>query len=328
VEGRLHATKALTRGLLSYVWPAAHFTARRDTTDYARYCYSVWLRHIVLAYRHGLRKYPHTLLELGPGASLGVGLAALVSGAAKYYALDVERGVDAERELDVFDRLVELFCARAPIPGEGEFPLVQPRLEVWDFPAFVLESGALEQALTPSRLCELRAQLAQIDHGCSRIQYAVGLDAQHSIPEESVDFVISQAVMERVEDLGHAYRAIALWLTPGGFCSHSIDFGEPLTSAFWNSNWSRSELLWALMRGRQASWSNREPHSAHIQCMGAAGLRIVADLVVKDTGGLPRERLAARYRSLDENDLFTRSAYILAAKPMKADCGDRRNSKD
>jgi SAM-dependent methyltransferase len=258
-------------------------------------------------------------LELGPGASLGVGLAALVSGAARYYALDVERGVDARRELGVFDRLVELFRTRAPVPGPEEFLLVRPSLEVWDFPAFVLESSALEQALAPPRLRELRAQLAQLDHGCSVIRYTVGLDAQQNIPEESVDFVISQAVMERVNDLPRAYRTIARLLRPGGLSSHSIDFGEPLISAFWNGNWARSELLWALMRGRQTSWNNREPHSAHIQYMCAAGLRIVADLVVKDTSGLPRERLAARYRSLDDNDLLTRSAYILAAKPMKAD---------
>jgi SAM-dependent methyltransferase len=303
---------------LSYVWPAAaRLTMQHDATDYARYCYSVWLRHMVLAYRHGLRRYPQTVLELGPGASLGVGLAALISGAARYYALDVERGVDTERELGVFDRVVELFRRRELIPGPEEFPLVQPTLEAWDFPAFVFESAALEEALAPLRLRNLRTHLTQPETRCSPVRYTVGWDAGQSVPEEGIDFVISQAVMERVEDLPRAYRAIARWLRPGGFTSHSIDFGEPLTSGFWNGNWARSDLTWRLMRGRQKSWSNREPHSAHIRCMTAQGLRIVANLAVEDSSGLPRERLATRYQGLDEEDLRTRSAYILALKPVK-----------
>ena len=287
----------------------------RDSTDYARYCYSVWLRHLVLAYENGLRSYPKVILELGPGASLGVGLAALVAGADRYYGLDIERGVDAVRDLGVFDRLVELFRRREPIPGREEFPLVQPSLESWKFPAFVFEDGSLERALVPERLHDLRLQVARCEQGCSDLCYVVGSNAGQNIPEQAVDFVISQAVMERVKDLERAYRTIAHWLRPGGFSSHAIDFAEPLTSIFWNGNWARSDLIWGLMQGRRASWSNREPHSTHIQCMNAAGLHILTDVVSKDRGGLPRERLRARYRSLDQEDLLTRSAYILALKP-------------
>src|SRR5689334_3926898 len=47
----------------------------------ARYCYSVWLRHLSMAARLGLNTDPKDVAELGPGHSIGVGLAALLSGA-------------------------------------------------------------------------------------------------------------------------------------------------------------------------------------------------------------------------------------------------------
>jgi len=56
---------------------------RTTGTASARYCYSVWLRHLVMAFQNGLRTFPETIVELGPGPSLGTGLASLISGANK-----------------------------------------------------------------------------------------------------------------------------------------------------------------------------------------------------------------------------------------------------
>lgn len=44
----------------------------------ARYCYFVWLRHLVKAYENGLKTRFNRVAELGPGDSLGVGLAAMI----------------------------------------------------------------------------------------------------------------------------------------------------------------------------------------------------------------------------------------------------------
>ena len=107
---------------------AAVFGRGGGDTNSARYCYSVWLRHLVSAFANGLQAHPRTVAELGPGDSLGVGLAALVSGADRYHAFDVVRHAQVERNQAVLDELVELFRARAGIPGEAEFPEAQPLL--------------------------------------------------------------------------------------------------------------------------------------------------------------------------------------------------------
>jgi len=102
--------------------------ARTGGTDSARYCYSVWLRHLVMAHRNGYLTHPLTVAELGPGDSIGVGLAALISGSNLYFGFDVVNYTSLQKNLSIFEELVSLFESRANIPGPEEFPAVKPYL--------------------------------------------------------------------------------------------------------------------------------------------------------------------------------------------------------
>ena len=79
--------------------------------------YSVWLRHLVKLKEAGSKNIPKRIIELGPGDSLGVGLAALLSGSDQYTALDVHKYSDIKSNLKIFDELIELFKKREPIPN-------------------------------------------------------------------------------------------------------------------------------------------------------------------------------------------------------------------
>jgi hypothetical protein len=69
--GPMQYTRRLLMGLATYL-PGGPRLAVKSTggTVSARYCYLVWLRHLVLAERSGLSTNPTVVAELGPGDSL------------------------------------------------------------------------------------------------------------------------------------------------------------------------------------------------------------------------------------------------------------------
>src|SRR5687767_8607400 len=132
----------ITKGMLTYVpllnaWRKHHATS--GGTDSSRYCYSVWLRHLARLYRYGFKITGARVGELGPGDSIGIGLAALISGATRYVGLDIVP-FSAKTDLEtIFKELVQLYSRREPIPDNNEFPRVRPRLESYEFPSYLID---------------------------------------------------------------------------------------------------------------------------------------------------------------------------------------------
>jgi len=307
--------KPLLFGLATVV-PGVYAALSRPTggTDSARYCYTVWLRHLVTARTHGLERHPAVVAEMGPGDSLGVGLAALISGADRYYAVDVVQRANVSICLRVFDDLVDLFDRRATLPDEREYPRVRPRLASYEFPIELFPADALARALDPGRLADLRAAVAALGTAGSVITYVDPTRAE-VIPTGTVDLVISQGVLEYPEDLCETHRQIAGWLRPGGVASHAIDFGAHQTSNAWDGHWTISDFGWACLRGRQPYFLNRTPHSGHVDAVRSAGLAIVCDDVEIQAPEAPRAALAPKFARLSEADRSSRSAFIQTRKP-------------
>ena len=197
------------------------FIGTGGSINFARSCYSVWLRHLVMSYKNGLlTRLPGCIAELGPGESLGVGLAALLSGANKYYALDVVNHSNINQNIKTLDELVDLFINREDIPDEIEFPGLKPELDRYKFPEYILTQKRLKETLSPSRIDTIRNELISLNEinetNKTYISYFVPWSDSSVIKENSVDMILSQAVMEHVDDLKIAYPAMYLWLKPGG----------------------------------------------------------------------------------------------------------------
>jgi SAM-dependent methyltransferase len=284
-------------------------------TGSARYCYSVWLRHLVMASRNGLPVLPDVVAELGPGYSIGVGLAALISGSSRYYGLDVVEYASSGRNIEVFDELVDLFTRRENIPDEKEFPLLQPRLESHEFPADILTEERLKQALAGDRIASLKEKLFRIGRGGDNtIRYIVPWDDDKVIIGESVDMIFSQSVLEHVENLGTAYRAQYRWLRPHGFVSHSIDFKSHGLARRWNGHWQYSRLAWTILRGNRPYLINRQPRSTHKKLLTKSGFKIIGEIKTVDTNEIPRDRFASPWRDLARDDLTCSGVFIQAVK--------------
>ena len=151
----------ILKGLGSYVLPAGLYHRHLSGTADARYCYSVILRHLVLLEANGGNADPRHIAELGPGFSIGIGLAALIAGADRYDGFDTKSFDIVEPTRRVFEDLIKLFEARAPIPDESELPQIKPRLDDYRFPAHILTEDRLARALEPERLAPLSCSAAR-----------------------------------------------------------------------------------------------------------------------------------------------------------------------
>jgi SAM-dependent methyltransferase len=303
----------ITKGLASFVLPAALTNRGGGRTHSARYCYSVYLRHLVKLAEAGLPTAPRAVAEIGPGESIGTGLAALIAGAERYVGLDVKHYALRPDTLALFDELVELFRERAPIPGGDEFPTIKPELKDDAFPSRILGAERMMRALDRARLGNLRARIERGGEDSPLGHIAPWHDAG-SIEPGALDWIFSQAVMEHVDDLALTYRACREWLKPGGVMSHQIDMKSHGTAEAWNGHWAYSDAMWRVVRGRRLYLINRAPASAHRAAMAAAGFTIATDQPVIRRDGLPKARLAARYREMSDDDAVTAGLFVIARR--------------
>jgi len=310
--------RPILRGIKSYLPFSSATPSGTGGTISARYCYGVWLRHQVTLFENGLDSHPQVVAELGPGDSLGIGLAALLSGVQRYIALDVVAHAAPDRNLTVFDELTALFRDRAAIPDDVEFPQVHPRLKSYDFPAHMLDDERLQRALAPDRIQKIRRDLASLYHpgDATSVNYICPWSDADAVQAGSVDIVFSQAVLEHVDDIRFTYNACYRWLKPGGAMSHQIDFKSHGITDEWNGQWGYPDWLWTITRGRKPYFINREPLSSHLSAIQEAGFELIGVLPVRKAGGIGRSELAGRFRTLSDDDLSTASAHVLARKPI------------
>lgn len=310
------AYRQLVKGLLTWL-PGLSRLSMYGTggSTSARYCYSVWLRHLVKAGEKGLTTIPGVVAELGPGDSLGLGLAALLSGADTYHAFDVVAYAQSARNRQILMELSALFKARAAIPDEGEFPEVKPRLDSYEFPSHILTEAVLERALSPGRLEALQGALARLGaYRGIQISYSAPWYDPDIMETRALDLVFSQAVLEHIDDLELTYGALHRWLKPGGLMSHQIDFRCHGTAGAWNGHWTYTDTFWRLLRGKRPYLLNRAPYSVHLALMESQGFEVLDELLVKKPNDLARRQLAPPYRQLSEEDLTTSGAFMLVRK--------------
>jgi SAM-dependent methyltransferase len=303
----------MLKGMLTWLPVLNAWRVRRASTegsDSPRYCYSVWLRHLVTLDLYGFWIKGAKIGELGPGDSIGVGLAALLSGATRYVGLDLvpfAGRADVER---VFDTLVELFSRWEAIPDHNEFPHLRPRLPSYEFPGHLIDWVDFAE-----RAERVRRELATGVNNGLLVGYRAPWTSPDDIAVASLDLIFSQAVLEHVDALEEAYQAMFAWLKPGGYASHVIDFSAHHLSPFWNGHWAYSNGEWRLVRGRREFLLNREPLSTHLACAKKVGFEVLLLRQEYSSGGLNMDALSRRFQSFSAEDVQTCGAVLLLRKP-------------
>lgn len=302
----------ILKGMLTWVpllnaWRLSR--AATGGTDSPRYCYSVWLRHLVTLDQHGFRIQGTQIGELGPGDSIGIGLAALLSGAARYVGLDIapfSAKADLER---IFDELMQMYSRREPIPDHNEFPLVRPTLDSYEFP-----NHLIDWTYFADRTKRIRGELVTGVNSGQFVGYRSSWTSPDDIVVASLDLVFSQAVLEHVDALQETYQDMFAWLKPGGYASHRIGLDAHHLSPFWNGHWAYKDLEWRLVRGNREFLLNREPLSTHLDCAQKSGFEVLQVMQDYDDDGLAVRFLAPRFRRISTEDRRTRGAMLILRK--------------
>jgi hypothetical protein len=247
---RKEKIKPIIKGLILHIPLLKRIKSyRTGGTIESRYCYSIWLRHLKM-FNSVCNNIPKKVAELGPGDSLGIGFAALLSGCQSIIALDLIKYWDVKRNLKIFDELVILFKNKAPIPDNREYPKVLPQLNNYDFPNNIITDELLKESLSDERIDVIREEIKNIDNPQNiHIKYYIPWDDNNIIRPNTIDFVYSQAVMEHVENADGTYDAIYKWLKKGGVMSHTIDFTSHGTTKSWNGYRTYSEFEWKIVKG-------------------------------------------------------------------------------
>lgn len=310
--------KSLVRGLASICPIIYHLLPVRtgSNVNMARYCYAVWLRHLIKAHEAGMTNVPVTVAELGPGESLGVGLAALITGCEKYLAFDIVSFADLKDHQPLFDELVELFLSNAIMPSDEEFPKLYPKVAFIVQPQNIFGKKHWYHALASERIQQLRNRLF-VDVSDCPISYVVPWTGKDQVQPCSVDLILSHAVLEYIENLSDTHRILFSWLKPGGFASHQIDLSAHQTANRWNGHLTYPSFVWRLMRGCQPYWLNRFTCGYHLENITNVGFCIRRFDSVRRNSDVRRKELASNFQEMSDDDLCVANAFIQVQKPIK-----------
>jgi hypothetical protein len=293
------------------------FNQRTGGSCNARYCYSVWLRHLIISYERGLNSIPKIVAELGPGDSLGAGIAALISGAEKYYPLDIKKYSNEHANLKMLEELVGLFTKKSDIPDDIEFPELRPLLKSYKFPDHIFTKSYLAEILDGSRLSEIEKAIRSMNESKpynKMIYYQVPWDRFKHIEDGTIDMIFSQAVLQDVHNLDYVYKKIWELLKPNGFHSHDIGFKSCGTADSWFGHWLYTDREWKIVRGRMKQYINREPYSTHRKLLLDNKFKIVEEQKRFAKSTLDKQKLPVRFKTMENEDLITYSVFVQAIK--------------
>lgn len=271
--------RAIATGLLS-CWPGLFdwWDKRRPMGNTASSAYSrgVWRHHAANAAVAGVT-WPRAVGELGPGASLGACIAALLDGVERAVGLDAGQYADPEANLRVLAELLE-----------ADSRPVDPALS-----QSVAAAGGPHETV---------------------LRYAAPWTDPDICAAGSLDIVFSHSVMEHVDDPALTYRACALWLRPGGVMSHKIDHSSHGLTRSWNGHYGLSARVWAVIYGRRPYLLNRMRPRDHLALIRAAGFEILPEsrFVIDDAGRQSEIGLNDPW----PDDLLIRTSDIIARKPV------------
>jgi hypothetical protein len=221
------------------------------------------------------------VMEIGPGDSLFSAMIARAFGASGVYLVDV---------------------------GDFACKDLRPYLHMEDF--------LRNRGLTPPILHELRT-LPDLLKTCNAKYMTSGIESLRSIPDQSVDFIWSQAVLEHIrrsefEDTIREFRRI---IRDDGMASHSIDLRDHLGGTLNNLRFS--DRIWESdFMVRSGFYTNRIRYSEMLRLFEKMNFE-AKTTVARRWGTLPtpRNKFSAGFKQFSDAELCV-SVFDVILRPV------------
>lgn len=280
-------------------------------SDDSRYCYTFLLRHLYyLNMNYGVNKLPDSILEIGPGDSIGSGILALLMGVNNYAAIDAVEHSNNERNLRILNDLYLLLLNTEYIPDNKEFPEVFPYLDDYKFPEFIKMNLPSKEEIGLRKTEIEKALYNQSD--LIKINYISNWNIKELHLNEEFGLIYSQAVMEHIEDINSTYLFFYNWLKAGGYISHTIDYRSHGESDKWNGHWEINDILWKIILKGYGYCINRKPHSYHINIVKKY-FKDLKVMVKYDESGIKRTN-KRKYSDFADEDFIISTSFIQGVK--------------
>jgi SAM-dependent methyltransferase len=312
---------ALTKGIATRV-PLLYrvFGQRHTNLDLseatADYSYSVWIKHLAKLHETAACGVPEVIAEVGPGDTLGTGVAALLSGATRYIGVDMLPFARTGPTIEVAQGLIPLFATRRPCEGEG-LPPFRHILDKNGFLSSVLTDDLLSRSLDPSRVRAILEDVSSVVRGVipknGFVTYVAPF-TEGAIPTASVDFLLSHSVLEHVSDPKKSMRMFHKWLKPGAIMSHLFDLRSHGITRAWDGHRAFGEAAWSLVVGARPFLINRLPFADIVNIIECSGFRILLALRHYCEPTLSRNQLAKLWRHQSDEELSTDGGFIQAQR--------------
>ena len=308
----------IVKGATTFVPGVTSYLEKRNlggSTHCASYCYSLWLKHLTLSTAAGLPAIPYTFGELGPGASLGVGIASLLCGSTKYYALDLKSYANTEENLRILEELLVMLQERRPRPTKG-WPDYDEYLQDGLFPHDILSSKVILDSTSKERVEAIRKAVANpgMSYDGISINYLAPWNDAQILENGSIDLLLSHSTLEHVEDLDETYRAMAIWVKKSGWMSHQIDLSSHGITKEWDGYRRYSEFVWKVVKGQRVYWINRATHGQHKEQLIQNNFKIMLELKNEASSSMKLDELATRWKSIPPVELACKSSYFAVQK--------------
>lgn len=265
---KIAAKTILSRTPINYrVWKLMGLIEHGDM-DKPDYAYHVFLRHFERS-DFARQETGWVGLELGPGDSLASSILARAHGARALFLVDA--GPHASRSLRTYRTLASY--------------LIENGLSAHD----LLKTESLEEMLGI----------------CNTKYMTCGLSSLRSIPDQSVDFAWSHAVLEHIKrsEFVDTMRELQRIIAPGGIISHRVDLRDHLGNALNNLRFS--EGIWeSPWMSKSGFYTNRIRFSEMLSIFQNAGFSLQLGQVDRwEQLPTPKRKMTTAFRSLPDDDL-------------------------